>query len=91
MKVNYCWKRINGSLPNLNVLCVKGIEVGFVYKPHDSKTDKNEWRIHRGIGDSTQFLGWNNTKTGAQKLLEKVLVLVEYYVECRISGFIQVL
>lgn len=74
MKINYCWKRVMSSLPNLNVLYVNGVEAGFVYKPHDTKTDKNEWRIHRGIGDSTQFMGWNNTKTGAQKLLEKVLV-----------------
>ena len=74
MKVDYCWKRINGSLPNLNVLYVKGTEVGFVYKPHDSKTDKNEWRIHRDIGDNTKFLAWNPTKTGAQRFLEKVLV-----------------
>jgi hypothetical protein len=49
-------------------------EVGFIYKPKDSKSDKNEWRIHRGIGDITQFMGWNPTKTGAQKLLEKVFV-----------------
>lgn len=74
MKIDYCWKRINGSLPNLNVLYLNGVEVGFVYKPHDSKTDKNEWRMHRGIGDATKFLGWNNTKTGAQRFLEKVLV-----------------
>ena len=70
MKIDYCWKRIKGSFHNINVLYVKGVEVGFVYKPHD----KNEWRIHRGIGEATQFMGWNNTKTGAQKLLEKVLV-----------------
>lgn len=53
---------------------VEGVEVGFVYKPHDSKTDKNEWRIHRDIGDNTKFLAWNPTKTGAQRFLEKVLV-----------------
>jgi hypothetical protein len=74
MKIDYCWKRINGSLPNLNVLYLNGVEVGFVYKPLDSKTDKNAWRMHRGIGDDTKFLGWNNTKTGAQRFLEKVLV-----------------
>jgi hypothetical protein len=74
MKPNYRWVRVTSSLPNLNVLVVEGVEVGFVYKPHDSKTDKNEWRIHRDIGDNTKFLAWNPTKTGAQRFLEKVLV-----------------
>jgi hypothetical protein len=74
MKPNYRWVRVTSSLPNLNVLVVEGVEVGFVYKPHDPKTDKNEWRIHRDIGDNTKFLAWNPTKTGAQRFLEKVLV-----------------
>lgn len=74
MKVNFCWKRVNSSLPNLNVLYVDGVEVGFIYKPRDTRYDKNEWRMHREIGDLTKFLGWNNTKTGAQRFLEKVLV-----------------
>ena len=74
MKIDYCWKRINGSLPNINVLYIKDVEVGFVYKPRNSKTDKNEWRMYRGIGDATDFLGWHNTKTGAQRFMEKVFV-----------------
>jgi len=45
MKIKFAWKRVQSSLPNLNVLYVEGV-----------------------------FMGWNNTKTGAQKLLEKVLV-----------------
>ncbi len=83
MKIKFAWKRVQSSLPNLNVLYVEGVEVGFVYKPHDTKTDKNEWRIHRGIGEATQFMGWNNTKTGAQKLLEKVLVGAWLSLNCR--------
>ena len=40
------WQRVqNQSLPNLNVLLINGEYVGFVYKPRDSKTDKNAWRI----------------------------------------------
>lgn len=74
MKPSYRWVRVNSSLPNLNVLMINETEVGFIYKPKDTKYDKNEWRIHRGIGDATQFMGWNPTKTGAQKLLEKVFV-----------------
>jgi len=74
MKINFYWQRVNSSLPNLNVLYVDDVEVGFIYKPHDTRYDKNDWRMHREIGDATKFLGWNNTKTGAQKFLEKVLV-----------------
>ena len=75
MKVDYYWKRITTtSLPNLNVLYLNGVEIGFVYKLRDGDGCKNQWCIHRGIGDATQFVGWNPTKTGAQNLLEKVLV-----------------
>lgn len=74
MKIDYCWKRIKGSFPNLNVLYLNGVEVGFVYKPHDYTIDGKHWRMFRGIGDDAYFLGWTNTKTNAQRFLEKVFV-----------------
>ena len=74
MKPDYCWTRVNSSLPNLNVLMVNGIEAGFIYKPKDSKSDKNAWRIHRGVGIGEKFLGWNWTKTGAQQMLEQIFL-----------------
>ena len=44
------------SLPNLYVASKDGVDVGFIYKPTDSKSDKNAWRCYVGIGDSAKFL-----------------------------------
>ena len=49
------------SLPNLYVaLSDNGngfdTQVGFIYKPHDSKSDRNAWRSYIGIGDKAKFL-----------------------------------
>ena len=44
------------SLPNLYVGTVDGKVVGFIYKPENSKTDKNAWRSYVGIGDKAKFL-----------------------------------
>ena len=74
MKPDHRWQRLNSSLPNLNVLIIDGHEVGYIYKPKDSKTDKNAWRVHRGISLGNKFLGWHWTKTGAQQMLEHVFL-----------------
>ena len=49
------------SLPNLYVGTVDDKVVGFIYKPENSKTDKNAWRSYVGIGDKAKFLyhTWN--------------------------------
>ena len=66
------WTKIKKqSLPNLHVLTVNGKELGFVYKPRDSRTDKNAWRVHNGIGDATKFRGHEWTKKLAMMALEK--------------------
>ena len=44
------------SLPNLYVGTVDDKVVGFIYKPENSKTDKNAWRSYVGIGDKAKFL-----------------------------------
>jgi len=44
------------SLPNLYVGTVDDKVVGFIYKPENSKTDKNAWRSDVGIGDKAKFL-----------------------------------
>ena len=44
------------SLPNLYVGKKDGVEVGFIYKPTDSKSDRNAWRSYVGIGDKAKFL-----------------------------------
>ena len=44
------------SLPNLYVGKKDGVEVGFIYKPTDSKSDRNAWRSYVGIGDNAEFL-----------------------------------
>jgi len=65
------WNRvISKSLANLSVLTIDGKEVGFVYRPKNSRTDMNAWRIHKGIGDNTQFLGHSYNKTTAKQSLE---------------------
>lgn len=64
------WMRLNSSLPNLNVLMMGDNEMGFVYKPADSKSDKNAWRVHLGIGDAARFIGHQWSKSDAQRFLE---------------------
>ena len=67
------WQRVqNQSLPNLNVLTVNGEYVGFVYKPSDTKTDKNAWRIYRGMGAWAEFVGHNSSKTAAMTTLNRI-------------------
>ena len=67
------WQRVqHQSLPNLNVLLVNGEYVGFVYKPSDTKTDKNAWRIYRGLGDSAKFVGHHFSKTAAMTTLNRI-------------------
>lgn len=44
------------SLPNLYVGKKDGVEVGFIYKPNDTKSDRNAWRSYVGIGDKAMFL-----------------------------------
>lgn len=44
------------SLPNLYVGKKDGVEVGFIYKPNDTKSDRNAWRSYVGIGDKAKFL-----------------------------------
>jgi len=61
------FKRVNNqSLPNLYVALEDNgggfaTKVGFIYKPYDSKSDRNAWRSYIGIGDSAEFLyhTWN--------------------------------
>jgi len=51
------FKRVkNQSLPNLHAGTVNGEIVGFIYKPEDSKTDRNAWRSYVGVGDNARFL-----------------------------------
>ena len=71
--MNFTWKKIKSlSITNLNVLVVDGKEVGFICKPKDSKTDKNMWRVHRGIGETNRFLCHCATKALAVKQLEQI-------------------
>jgi hypothetical protein len=67
------WQRVQQqSLPNLNVLLINGEYVGFVYKPRDTKTDKNAWRIYTGVGDSAKFMCHNYSKTAAMTTLNRI-------------------
>jgi hypothetical protein len=66
------WKRVfNNSLPDLRVLEINGIERGFVYKPHDTKTERNAWRIYKGIGTSNVFVGHQWTLEQSKSCLEE--------------------
>mgnify|MGYP006283561465 CR=1 FL=1 len=77
MKIDYQWNRVvKRSLTNLTVLTVNGKDVGFIYKPTNSRTDHNAWRIHRGLGNDTEFLGHAWGKREAQRRLEDIFVSV---------------
>lgn len=65
------WKPVKNSLPNLNVLSNGGVEIGFVYKPNDTKTDKCAWLVHTGIGEKNKFVGFEWTEAKAKQRLEK--------------------
>ena len=68
------WKKIKkAQLENLHLLSVGGKEVGFIYKPRDSKTDKNAWRLHTGFGENTIFIGHEWNKWLAMKQVERHL------------------
>jgi hypothetical protein len=75
MNVTKKWTRVvQRSLTNLNVLNVNGKDVGFIYKPLDSKSDKNAWRVHRGLGNDTDMVCHAWTKSEAQRRLEEIFV-----------------
>lgn len=66
------WKNIPQlSKASFFVLCNGSKELGFIHKPKDTRTDKNAWCVHLGIGESNQFIGHEWTKSAAQKLLLK--------------------
>ena len=44
------------SLPNLYSGTINGEIVGFIYKPNDTKSDRNAWRSYVGVGDKAKFL-----------------------------------
>ena len=58
-------------MPNLFVLERNGVEVGFIQKPNDTKTDKNAWRLYRGVGPTNVFLGHEWNKKLAMSQVEK--------------------
>ncbi len=54
---NVTFKRVqNQSLPNLYSGTINGEIVGFIYKPTDTKSDRNAWRSYVGVGDKARFL-----------------------------------
>lgn len=66
------WKNIPQlSKASFFVLCNGEKELGFIHKPKDTRTDKNAWRVHLGIGQNNQFIGHEWSKKAAQKLLLK--------------------
>jgi hypothetical protein len=68
---NMIWTPIRNSLPNLNVLTKNGVEVGFIEKPRDTKTDTNAWRSFVGIGERAAFVGHSWTKKAAKNKVEE--------------------
>jgi len=72
--MNHTWSRVKTSLPNLNVLEMNGVKQGFIYKPKDSKTDKNAWRVYLGIGDAARSIGFSWSMPGAKRLLESLVI-----------------
>ena len=55
------WEKIpfepgKNSTPNLHVLKFRGNEVGYIWKPKDSKSDKNAWKVCKGIGEKSVMI-----------------------------------
>jgi len=66
------WKNIPQlSKASFFVLCDGEKELGFIHKPKDTRTDKNAWRVHLGIGETNKMIGHEWSKKAAQKLLLK--------------------
>ena len=63
---------VRRSLSNLNVLTVNGKDVGFIYKPLNSRTDRNAWRVFLGLGNDAKFMGHSWHFTDAKRMLEGV-------------------
>jgi hypothetical protein len=70
----FTWKKVTDtSLHNLWVCSRGNVEVGFIEKPLDTRTEKNAWRAYRGIGENNQFLGHRSSRGGAQLAVEHSL------------------
>jgi hypothetical protein len=66
------WEQVTSTtMPNLFVLKRNGVEVGFIQKPKDTKTDKNAWRLYKGIGPLNTFLVHEYNKKLAMSQVEK--------------------
>lgn len=75
--MKYHWKKVKqlgGAI--LKVLVVDNQEMGFIFHPKDTKTDKNAWRIHKGIGFANQFICHKWTEKEAKDQL-KFLIFSE--------------
>ena len=72
--MNHKWQRVINYLPNLSALLVNDEKVGFIYRPKNSKSDKNAWRVYQGIGDSARFVGHAWSQVDAQRMLESIMV-----------------
>ena len=72
--MKHTWIRVKNSLPNLNVLEMNGVKQGFIYKPKDSRTDKNAWRIYLGIGKTARLIGHEWTMVNAKRILESLVI-----------------
>lgn len=69
MKIVSYTKMPSKSLSNLHIANVDGSPVGFIFKPKDTKSDKNFWRSYIGIGDNAKFLGHSSSKQSAMTSL----------------------
>ena len=68
----FTWEQVKTTtMPNLFVLRRNGVELGFIQKPKDTKTDKNAWRLYKGIGPLNTFLGHEYNKKLAMSLVER--------------------
>lgn len=59
----------SNSLSNLEALSCAGVEIGFIHKPRDTRTDKNAWRCFVGIGEAARFVGHRWDKATAKQLV----------------------
>lgn len=71
------WKKTESrTLPNLHVLVVNDKEAGIIYRPANTRTEKNSWRLYTGVGDNSNFIGHEWNKKVAMKAVEKHLGVI---------------
>lgn len=75
MKLKLKFKKLPSQGPNFHVATDQfGVEVGFVWRPVNTRTEKNAWRIHKIVpGTENPCVAHEWSLPAAKSMLETVL------------------